>query len=132
MDPLVAPHHDYVGRLVGYVGPQSSWFPGPALCGCCCHWLVGLDPEATDCGTQGALGLVLPHWWAESRSSRLRGCCLPTGGETKSWGLVPDAGRQSQLLESGCRDPRASVSSQVTGKFLTQLGPVCLEARVVL
>ena len=43
------------------------------------------------------------------------------------------AGRaRAWSLAAGPRDPRAGVSSQVTGKFLTQLGPGCLEARVVL
>ena len=31
---------DYVGDLVGFVGPWSVWLPGPALCGGC-QLLVG-------------------------------------------------------------------------------------------
>ena len=36
-------------------------------------------------------------------------------GEAKSWGLVPDAGRQSQGLESGCRAQGSQGWCQLTG-----------------
>ena len=62
-----------VGSLVGLDNRQSSLLPAPALCEAVGHWLSGLGHEAAGCRSEGVMGLVLIHWWAELRPRRSQG-----------------------------------------------------------
>ena len=80
---------DYVGGLVGFVGPWSGWFPGPpALCGSSvCRWAEPFS-EVAGCGTLGSPGAT-------------PGLLVVGVRVLKNLGLLPTPGRLSQNLGLG-------------------------------
>ena len=98
-----------VGRLVGFIGPQSSWLTSPALCGGCQLFISGtwsqgswlqspMGPGASAVSLVGMArlqktpGLLPTHWWVKPGPVVNAGLLT---GRAGSWSLA-----------AGPRDPR--------------------------
>ena len=101
-------------RSLNFKCPWLGWFMGPALCECCWLLVSGAWSQGSRLEPQGAVGLMLAHWWTESGSRRLWGCC------PLHWWVKPGPGISARLLAgragswslaTGPRGPRAGVRS---------------------
>ena len=82
---------DYVGGLVGLVGPESGWLPG--LASCRCYWLLLSRAWSGGGWLWNPLripGLILAHWCTESGSHDSGAATHPLAGEARAWGLAQD------------------------------------------